>query len=141
MSKLSEDFFINNEVLFVGYSSRNERYSREIYQAFANNGIRVYPLNNKENASYQVKVYKNLSELPAVPKTAYILMNRDKTGRIVKQLAEKGVKRILFHNAKYVDQATLEECKKLGIETTAACPMMLFGGGLHRVHGFFAGVR
>ncbi|MDF2543815.1 MAG: hypothetical protein K0S47_3533 [Herbinix sp.] len=141
MAKLTKDFFMNNEVIFIGYSSRNASYSNLIYQTFTKNVIKVYPINNKENAQYDVKVYKSLNELKAIPKTAYILMKKENTAKAVKELASKGVKRILFHNNKTVDAATLDECKKAGIETAIACPMMILGGGFHKFHGFLAGVR
>ncbi|MGE5682894.1 MAG: hypothetical protein ACM34K_18660, partial [Bacillota bacterium] len=59
----------------------------------------------------------------------------------VKQLKDFGIKRILFHNSKTVSQETLEECRQAGIETAIGCPMMIFGKGLHRFHGFLSGVK
>jgi len=142
MAKLSKDFFTNNEVLFVGYSVNNNAFSKTIYEAFANKGIKVYPLNNKNSTtSSDIKVYKCLEELPKMPKCAYILVNKRNTGEVVKQLADKGIERILFHNKKIVDASVLEECKSGGIETQIACPMMILGSDIHRIHAFFAGVR
>jgi len=141
MVKISKDFFKDGEVLFVGYSSRNNGYSKSIYQAFTNNQMKVYPYNTKENASFDIKVYKNLAELPTIPKNAFILLNKENTAKAVKVLIGNGVKRILFHNAKNVDAATLEECEKAGIETAAGCPMMVYGTGIHKFHAFLAGVK
>ena len=95
ISDLKKDFFINNEVLFVGYSSKMEAYCKSINQAFTRNGIKVYPYNPKENPNYDVKVYKTLDEIASVPQTAYILFNEDGDIKIIKQLANKGVKKIL----------------------------------------------
>lgn len=144
MAKLNKDYFLDGEVLFVGYSgngSKNRLFSQGVYQAFMRSGIKVYPLNNKENGSYDVKVYRNLNELPKIPRCAYILLNRENTGNAVKQLADSGIKRILFQNKKNVDPDVLAECSKRNIETAVACPMMILGSGLHKIHGFFAGVR
>jgi acyl-CoA synthetase (NDP forming) len=141
MVKVSKEFLKDGEVLFVGYSSRNSGYSKSIYQAFTNNQIKVYPYNTKENATYDIKVYKKLAELPIMPKNAFILLNKENTAKAVKELIGKGVKRILFHNAKNVDAATLAACEKAGIETAAGCPMMVYGTGLHKLHGFLAGVK
>ena len=141
MVKISKDFFKDNEVLFVGYSSRNSAYSKSIYQAFTNNQMKVYPYNTKDNATYDIKVYENLAELPIMPKSAFILLNKENTTKAVKELIGKGVKRILFHSAKSVDPAILQECEKAGIETAAGCPLMVFGTGIHKVHAFFAGVK
>jgi predicted CoA-binding protein len=113
MKKLTKDFLQGNEVLFVGYSSRNSAYSKGIYQAFTNHNIKVYPYNTKENASYDVKVYKNLEELPVMPKNAFVLLNKENTTKAVKLLIKKGVKKILFYNAKIVDScsaASMQRC-------------------------------
>lgn len=144
MAKLTKEFFSNGEVIFVGYSgenSRNSAFSKQVYQAFVRSGIKVYPLNNKVNARYDIKVYNGLTDMPKVPKCAYVLLNRDNTRKVIKLLADNGVKRILFQNKKNVDLETLNECKKVGIETAVACPMMILGSGMHKIHGFFAGVR
>ncbi|MFP4016555.1 MAG: CoA-binding protein [Halanaerobiales bacterium] len=138
MTKLKKDFF-SDELLFVGYSARNKGFSNKIYQTFSDNGIRVYPMNNKEN-NYDVKVYQTMEDLPTVPECAYVLLNKDNTKQVVKELVDNGVKKILFHNKKIVDSETLEECSKQGIETAVACPMMIFGSGIHKIHAFFAGV-
>jgi len=141
MTKLYKDFFKDKEVLFVGYSSRNSGYSQEIFKTLTNNQIKVYPYNTKENAKYDVKVYQKLSELPVMPKSAFLLLNKENTTKAVKELIGKGVKRILFRSAKSVDPAILEECEKAGIETAAGCPMMIFGTGLHKFHALLAGVK
>lgn len=141
MVKLNKDFFEDNEVLFIGYSSRNQAYSKAIYKAFTDNGVKVYPLNSRQDGKYDVKVYKDLSELPKIPKNAYILLSKEKTKDAVKQLKDSGIRRILFQSRRTVGQDTLEECSKAGIETAVACPMMLFGSGMHRIHGYFAGVK
>lgn len=141
MVKLYKGFFKEKDVLFVGYSSRNSAYSKGIYKAFTDNGIKVYPYNTKENAQYDIKVYKSLSELPQVPQTAFVLLNTANASAAVKELIDKGVKRILFRSNTTADQATLEECEKAGIETAYGCPMMLYGSGLHKLHAVFAGVK
>ncbi len=141
MARLTRDFFAGGEVLFVGYSSRNAGFSRKLYKAFTEAGIRVYPLNPKGSADSAVRVYRSLDELPAVPAAAYVLLGAGKAGGLVRELAAQGVKRILFHLGKTADAAVLEECRALGVETAVACPLMLFGGGIHWLHGWLAGVR
>lgn len=141
MVKFSKDFFTSNEILFVGYSSRNPAYSKGVYQAFRNHNIKVYPYNTKENTTYDIKVYKKLGDLPNIPKEAFVLLNKENTAKAVKQLIEKGVKKILFYSSKTVDSATLEACDKAGVVTSTGCPMMVYGTGFHKIHAFFAGVK
>ena len=141
MPKLSKDFFINNEVLFVGYSSRNKAFSKSIHDAFVNNGVKVYPYNTKVEGNYDVKVYHNLDEIAKMPATALVLLKKENTREAVKTLSQKGIKRIMFQSKSVVDPETLTSCKDMGIEAVVACPFMIFGKGLHRIHAFFAGVR
>ncbi len=140
MGKLTKDFFGGNEVLFVGYSSRQKGFCNMVAKAFARNGIKVYPLNTKSQARFDIKVYSSLKEIPKLPETAYVLTNQENTKQAVRELKANGIKRILFHSKKSVDQETLEECRSAGIETAVACPMMILGSFLHKIHGFFAGV-
>jgi len=141
MKNLKNEFFKEKDVLFLGYSSRTPQFSKMIYKAFTDAGMKVYPVNPKSSAKYDVKVYHDISELPKVPSTAYVLLNNENAKAAVRQMIDKGVKRIMFHRGKTADQSLLDECKQAGIETAVACPMMLFGSGIHKLHGFFAGVK
>jgi acyl-CoA synthetase (NDP forming) len=140
MDKLTRDFFTGNEVLFVGYSSRQKGFCTMVARAFARNGIAVYPVNTKSKGPFPIKVYSSLKEIPKLPETAYVLTNKENTRQAVQDLKAGGIKRILFHSKKSVDPQTLEECRSAGIETAVACPLMFLGSFLHRIHGFFAGV-
>lgn len=141
MGKISKEFFKDNEILFLGYSSKNKAFCSSIMNAFARNGFSVYPMNTRTKDGFDVKVYQKFEELPKVPQTAYVLLKNENARNMIKPLKENGVQRILFQNSAIADQAVLEQCNQLGIETAIGCPMMLFGSGLHRVHGFFAGVK
>lgn len=141
MEKISKDFFKGNEILFVGYSGRNKAFCNSIMNAFVKNGFKVYPMNTRTKEGFDVKVYQSFEELPKVPETAYVLLKGVNAIKVIKPLKENGVKRILFQNEKIAEKAVVEQCKELGIETAAGCPMMLFGSGLHRVHGFFSGIK
>lgn len=141
MEKISRGFLNGNEILFVGYSSRNKAFCSSVLNAFVKNGFKVYPMNSRTKDGFDVKVYQSFEELPKVPETAYVLLKSGNAEKVIKALKENGVKRILFQNEKIADKAVQEQCSQLGIETAAGCPMMLFGSGLHRIHGFFAGVK
>lgn len=141
MAKLTKDFFNGKEILFVGYSGKNNEFSKMVYEALVKHGIKVYPLNNKDKGEYDIKVYKSLDELPKIPQTAYVLLNPDNAKNAVPQLAAKGIKKILFQNNKVANPETLKLCKDNGIEAVVGCPMMIAGKGMHKFHAFFAGVK
>lgn len=141
MKNLSKEFFTEKEVIFMGYSSRTPQFSNMIYKAFSDAGIKVYPVNPKKDGKYDVKVYSDVNELPKTPKIAFILLNNENARKAVENLKGSGVKKILFHRGKTADQQLLDDCAAAGIETAVACPMMLFGSGLHKLHALFAGVK
>jgi len=141
MSKVSRNFFKGKESLFLGYSGKNEAYSKEIIKSMSNHGFKVYPVNSNKDRKFDLKVYNDLSELPSIPENVYILMSKENASKAVASLKGKGVKRILFHNRNVADNSILEQCRETGIETAIACPLMMFGKGIHRIHGFLPGVR
>jgi hypothetical protein len=141
MAKLSKEFFTGNEVLIVGYPLNADPSMRMILQAFLKNGIKVFALNSQAQGNAEIKVYKSLAELPKTPKCAYIYVDQADIDPWIGQLTAAGVNRVLFHSKKDVGQSQLDECKKAGLETAVACPMMLLGKGLHKFHALLAGVR
>lgn len=141
MIKLNQSFFDGQEVLFVGYSEKQKAFCDMVFKAFTDNGIKVYPMNRRKEASFDRKVYTEFSELPAIPTTAYVLTNRENTKNAIQGLADNGIKKILFQGKGNVEPETLEKCREMGIEAIVACPMMVFGKGFHKIHAFFAGVR
>jgi len=142
MTVLKKDFFTNNQVLFIGLSSNPKSFSRSVYKEFIKSNITVYPVSSRKFSVDGNDVYSDFSQLPKVPECAYILLNKDNTKKIVKDLEGTGVKKILFHSTKTVDETTLNECEKMGIEAVVACPKMLISKALpHKIHGFLSGIR
>lgn len=100
MAKLNRNFFADNEVLFMGYSSRRSAFSNSIYKAFTDAGVKVFPVNPKQNGKYDVKVYSDISELKKVPSSAYILLNNENAKKAVKQIMAAESNEYCFNQAK-----------------------------------------
>ncbi len=141
MAKLSKDFFLDDEVLIMGYPLQADPSMKMILKAFLDNGITVYAFNSKATGDVDIKIYTDFSQLPKVPKTVYNYIHKNDTDPWIPKMANAGVTRVLFHSKKDVEQRQLDECEKLGIQTAVACPMMLLGRGFHRFHALLAGVR
>ncbi len=142
MTILKKDFFTNNQVLFIGLSSNPKSFSRSVYRDFVKYGIEVFPMNAITFKMEGAQIISDVKQLPQVPETAYILLNSDNTKRAVKSLEGTSVKRVLFHSKSTVDETTIRACEAMGIETYVACPkMMISSAPIHKIHGFFAGVR
>jgi acyl-CoA synthetase (NDP forming) len=141
MEKLNKAFFDCKEILFIGYSGKYESFCNTVFQTLTNRGIKVYPLNSRSEANFNIKVYRSFNELPKTPSFAYVLTNQANSRKLLPQLKELGIKKALFQSKKNVDQATLDLCRENGIEAAIGCPMMLFGSGIHKIHAFFTGVK
>lgn len=139
MAVPAKDYFKGNQVLFVGLSRNPGSFSRMVYKTFCNSGIDVFPINPNGSDGDDIKVYNSAAELEQVPETAYILLDQEKTGQMVEELAGLGVKQFLFQNKSTVSAGTLDFCASKDLETAIACPMMILSNGLiHRIHKFFA---
>jgi predicted CoA-binding protein len=137
---LNKEFFTNNEVLVVGYPVNADPTMSYLMQAFLKNELKVFAVNNEGKGDADIKVYKSLTELPKVPKTAYMYADKKDIDGWIGQLKEAGVETVLFHSKKDVDPSQLNECSKVGLKTTIACPMMILGKGIHKFHAMLAGV-
>lgn len=140
MNKLHKDFFKSRELLFIGDFKKYHMFSKSAIKAFSRNNIAVYPVGDG-GEKFDYKVYKDFSELPKIPDSAYTILDTEDNMKILDKLHKNGIKKILFHSNRIIDQNIIDKCKKLGIETAVSCPLMLYGRGIHRVHGFFAGVK
>lgn len=140
MKKINKEFLNCKELLIVGYPAAEDVFMKGLLEACLNSGIKVFPLAFAEG-SYNVKVYKALAELPKVPACAYIYLEKEHIQPVIRQLAESGVKRVLFHWKKDFDQGIIDECEKAGLEAAVGCPMMVLGKGYHKFHALLAGVR
>lgn len=140
MAKLTKEFFIDNEVLILGYPLKDDSSMKMILSAFVRNNIKVYAVNSNATGDLDIKIYNSIDELPKVPKCAYIYLAKDEITPWISRIKEKGVQRVLFHSKKDVEPTDVEACKKAGLETAIACPMMLLGKGIHKFHKFLAGV-
>jgi hypothetical protein len=140
MAKLTKEYFSDNEVLILGYPLQKDPSMKMIMSAFTKNSIRVYAMNANATGDLDIKIYKGFDELPKVPKCAYIYVAKNQVTPWIPVMKENGVQRVLFHSKKDVDPADIEACRKAGLETAVACPMMLLGGGIHKLHKALAGV-
>ncbi len=140
MGKLTKDYFSDSEVLILGYPLKDDPSMKMILPAFARNNIKVYAMNANATGDLDIKIYKSFAELPKKPKCAYIYLEKNEITPWISQMVSNGVTRVLFHSKQDVEPADIDACKKAGLETAIACPMMLLGKGLHKFHKLIAGV-
>ncbi len=140
MAKLTKDYFSDGEVVILGFPLKDDRSMKMILAAFKNNNIKVYAMNENATGNLDIKIHKSFAELPKKPKCAYIYLDKNEITPWIGQMISNGVTRVLFHSKRDVMPTDIEACKKAGLETAVACPMMLLGKGFHKFHKFLAGV-
>ena len=140
MAKLTKEYFTDSEVLILGFPLKDDRSMKMILAAFKNNNIKAYAMNTKATGDLDTKIHKSFAELPKKPKCAYIYLDKNEIAPWISQMVSNGVTRVLFHSKRDVTPTDFEACKKAGLETAIACPMMLLGKGFHKFHKFLAGV-
>jgi len=140
MDKINKDFF-NGEVLICGCSSKDNLYYKRLHKAFSENGIKVYPMPTDPKSELGFHTYEKFEDLPNIPRCAYVLSHKSITPKIVEQLSELGVNKILFYSMACADDSILKMCEKNRIQTRIGCPMMLFGSGFCWIHSLAAGVK
>lgn len=147
MAKLSKDFFVNNEVLIIGYPLKRDPSMEMIMKQFMKSNVRIVALNATAAPDATApglegsKIFTSLAQLQRTPKTAYIYLEKNEIDDWVAPIAKAGIQRVLFHSKNDVDPAQLEACAEAGLQTAVACPLMILGGGMHWFHGKLAGVR
>lgn len=138
--RIEGSFFSADSVIFVGYSSRNIGFCKMVREAFERSGTRVFPVNPSGSVAGE-SVFTSIESLSGKADFAVVLTKKERNRAVAQELAKAGVKRVAFANSLCADRGVLDTCAELALEAVVACPMMALGGGLHRLHGFLAGVR
>ena len=138
-TKVPVSFFDAKNVVFVGYSSRHAAYCSEIRKAFEARGAFVHPV-NPGAGPYDVEAYASVADVPGSPELAVVITNKARNAQVLEALAVKGVRRVIFGSRVSADDSILERCSSLGMEGVVVCPLQALGSGLHRFHGWLAGV-
>ncbi|MBL8968915.1 MAG: CoA-binding protein [Spirochaetaceae bacterium] len=139
--RVSKDFFSAGAVAFLGYSSKSEGYCGEIKEALEGAGMTVLPVNSNAAAALKTPAAKSLGELPAATKQAFVLLAGERALAATEELGRRGYTKVLFRSKGVAGPAALERAAALGMEVAVGCPLMAYGKGLHRFHGFLAGVK
>ncbi len=140
MKKIDRNFITDNQILFLGVAKKYKSFCNMAYKGFVRNNINVFPV-QIDDAGCDFETYKSINEIKSFPKTAYTIMDTPDNKKIIKKLKSGGVKKILFHSKNIIDDELLKMCDDLGLEVAVSCPLMLYGKGFHRLHGFFSGVK
>ncbi len=133
--------FLDNELLFVGFNEKERWFCMQVYKNLTAKGITVYPVTGESGEKFEIPVFASLDEAPKTPRCAYVITDKDITARMIEPLHARGIRKILFNSKNVADDAIMKKCESLGMEAAISCPLMAYGRGIHRFHGFLAGVK
>lgn len=139
MNVPGKDIFTNSRVLLIGFSVRQNTFSREVYNSLEDEAITVVPYNPK-SADYGVKVYNNYSDIDNIPEVAVVLLNKDNLSKEVDKILSSGVKRVIVNSKSHLTLEVINKFKNSDVELDILCPLLIVGRGFHRIHKFFAGL-
>lgn len=141
MKKLNLRYFDSQEVMLIGLSSNEKSYSQRVYKAMTEQGIPVYPVNNRKDVTFGINVFKSTQEVPETTTIACVLTKKEHNEGLVEQIIKMGIKKILVRSESQLSEKDIDAINREKIELSIGCPFMVLGKGLHRFHGYLAGVK
>lgn len=90
-----EQFLNAKTIAMIGVSRNEKDFSRAIFNEF-NKNYTLYPVNPNTDSIADLKCYRSIEEMPDA-EAAYVTVNSSKADEVFKQLLEKGIKNIWFH--------------------------------------------
>ena len=131
MSKMPSNvaaFFAGKRFAVAGVSRQPQQAANAIYRKFLGAGFEVLPVNPNATMVEGVPCYPDVASIPGTIDGVVIATRPDVAPNVVRECAEKGVRRVWFHRsfgAGSVSKEALRECKARGIEAiVGGCPLM-----------------
>ena len=129
-----EDFLAQKRIAVAGVSSRPSQHpvGNLIYGRLKETGHDVFPVNPNMTSFEGDTCFPDVQSIPDGVDGVVIITRPETTGRIARDCAEAGVKRIWMHSSlgkgSSVSEEAVEFCNRQGMTVIAgACPMMYAG--------------
>jgi uncharacterized protein len=126
-----ERFLTGRRIAVAGVSRDRNQPANHVFRKLAGAGHEVLPLNPKIELVEGSPCYPDLASIPGEIDGVVIATHPDVSAAIVRQCAERGVKRVWFHRSfgdGSVSAEAVRECEARGIEAiVGGCPMMYCG--------------
>ena len=121
-------FLSGKRFAVAGVSRQSGQAANAVYQKLIKSGYQVFPVNPNAQLVEGAACYPNLASVPGNLDGVVIATHPAKARDIVRQCADKGVKRVWFHRSfgeGSVAEDAIAECKARGIECiVGGCPLM-----------------
>lgn len=138
MNRTIDAFLNSKEVAIAGVSPKKGNWGQVLMKELQKKGITVYPINPKHNEVEGTPCLGSVKELPKTTESLILAVNPTRALEIISQCADTGVKRVWMNQGVgegAFSSEAVEMLKEKKIEYVYGfCPMMFFGGGMHKFH-------
>jgi len=137
--KQVEDFIAAEPVAMVGVSRNPKKFGYAAFKELKEKGLNIVPVNPAASEILGVKVYPNVSSLPAEVRGIIIMTKKEQTLDVVKEAKAKGIKNIWIQQMADSKEA-LKELEGSGINfITGECILMHYKP--HSFHKFHRAIN
>lgn len=138
MNKTIDAFLDSKEIAIAGVSPKKGNWGMALIKELKKKGYTVYPVNPKHAEIDGMTIYASVKELPLSVESLILAVNPERAQHIISECEGTGIKRV-WMNQGVGDGAYSEIGVQLSKEKKldyvyGFCPMMFFGGGLHKFH-------
>jgi predicted CoA-binding protein len=136
------DFLGAKRIALVGLSRNPNHFSRTLFRDMCKRGYDMVPVNPTTSELETKRCFARVQDIEPPVDAVLIMTPASDTGRVVRDCAEAGVRRVWMYRAGgqgAVSPAAVDFCHKEGIHLVEGhCPYMFFPHTpiFHRVHGF-----
>jgi acyl-CoA synthetase (NDP forming) len=113
-------------VAVIGASNDRSKYGNKAVRAYSLSGIRVYPVNPKEETIEGLKAYKSILDIPGEIDRATLYVPPKVGLKVIEEIAEKGVKELYVNPGAESDEL-MDRARKLGLNPILACSILAVG--------------
>ena len=138
MKEIIQAFLDDNKLAIVGASNNKDNFGRMLITELSKNNMDLFPVNPSCDEVEGIKCVPTVKELPQDVENLILAVPAQLTDQIVEQCLGTPIKRIWM--MKGVGKGSYTEtaynlCQQNGIDVIYGfCPMMFFGGGIHKLH-------
>jgi predicted CoA-binding protein len=121
-------FLSGKRLAVVGVSRNTGQPANAVYRRLRDSGYEVFAVNPNASEVEGARCYPDLASVPGAIDGVMIVTHPDMSASVVRQCAERGVRRVWFHRSfgdGSASQEAIRECAARGLECiVGGCPLM-----------------
>ncbi len=122
------EFLSGRRLAVVGVSREAGQPANAVYRRLRDSGYEVFAVNPNATEAEGARCYPDLASIPGAIDGVMIVTHPDVSTEVVRQCAERGVRRVWFHRSfgdGSVSDDAVRECEAHGIACiVGGCPLM-----------------